>query len=174
MFIQTEETPNPATLKYLPGQSVMESGTANFPTPEEAAASPLASRLHDINGVTGAFFGTDFITVTKADDRDWEWLKPQVFGVIMEHFTAGAPLFIDGYAVTAHATSNEDDEFDGNTEVWHREHAAPLHPGSDRSAASMTQRPCVYHELNYANLFRFGECLGLRERQRKINAYENI
>ncbi|WP_373085939.1 NifU family protein [Sneathiella sp.] len=111
MFIQTEETPNPATLKFLPGQSVMESGTANFPTLEEAAASPLASRLYEIDGVTGAFFGADFITVTKADDRDWEWLKPQVFGAIMEHFTAGAPLFIDGYTVSAHATSNEEDEF---------------------------------------------------------------
>jgi len=110
MFIQTEETPNPATLKFLPDQPVMESGTANFPTREEAAASPLANHLYEIDGVTGAFFGADFITVTKADDREWEWLKPPVLSVIMEHFTAGVPLFIEGYAITSHATSKEDDE----------------------------------------------------------------
>ncbi len=69
MFIQTESTPNPATLKFLPGERVMREGTANFPTREDAARSPLASRLHEIDGVTGVFFGADFITVTKADLR---------------------------------------------------------------------------------------------------------
>ena len=110
MFIQTEATPNPATLKFLPGRPVMESGTANFPTREDAAASPLASRLYEIGGVEGVFFGADFVTVTKADDRDWDWLKAPVLGVIAEHFTAGAPLFIDGVAVSAHAASDEDDD----------------------------------------------------------------
>lgn len=110
MFIQTEATPNPATLKFLPGQAVMESGTANFATREDAAPSPLAMRLYEIEGVTGVFFGGDFITVTKTDDQDWAWLKPPILGVIMEHFTAGAALFTDGSAVSAHADSGEDDE----------------------------------------------------------------
>ena len=110
MFIQTEETPNPATLKFLPGQSVMENGTANFPTREDAAASPLAGRLYEIAGVNGVFFGADFITVTKTDDQAWHVLKPSVLGLIMEHFTSGAPLFTDACAVSAHAVSDEDDE----------------------------------------------------------------
>ena len=110
MFIQTEVTPNPATLKFLPGRSVMERGTANFPTPEDAAASPLASRLYEIEGVNGVFFGADFVTISKADDRDWEQLKLPVLGVIVEHFTTGAPLFIEGSAVSAHAASDEDDD----------------------------------------------------------------
>ena len=110
MFIQTEETPNPATLKFLPGRSVMESGTANFPTREDAAASPLAGRLYEIAGVNGVFFGADFITVTKTDDQAWHVLKPSVLSLIMEHFTSGAPLFTDRGAVSAHAVSDEDDE----------------------------------------------------------------
>ena len=110
MFIQTEQTPNPATLKFLPGQSVMESGTANFPTREDAAVSPLAGSLYEISGVNGVFFGADFITVTKTDDLDWAVLKPPVLGLIMEHFTSGTPLFTDGKAISDHAESDEDDE----------------------------------------------------------------
>ena len=110
MFIQTEETPNPATLKFLPGRTVMESGTADFPTREDAAASPLAGRLYGIDGVNGVFFGADFITVTKTDDQAWHVLKPPVLGLIMEHFTSVAPLFTGGGAVSAHAASDEDDE----------------------------------------------------------------
>lgn len=111
MFIQTEATPNPATLKFLPGQAVMPGGTANFPTREDAAVSPLAADLYEIDGVAGVFFGTDFITVTKADDRDWARLKPSILGLIMEHFTSGAPLFSGGGgAVSAHASADEDDE----------------------------------------------------------------
>ena len=110
MFIQTEATPNPATLKFLPGQAVMETGTANFPTLEDAGRSPLACRLYEIEGVAGVFFGADFITVAKTDNQDWASLKPPILGVIMKHFTAGAPLFTDGGAVSAHAPSDEDDE----------------------------------------------------------------
>ena len=110
MFIQTEATPNPATLKFLPGQAVMPGGTANFPTPEDAAVSPLASRLYEIDGVAGVFFGFDFITVTKSDDRDWAGLKPSGLGLIMEHFTSGAPLFSEGGVASAHAAADEDDE----------------------------------------------------------------
>ena len=110
MFIQTEGTPNPATLKFFPGRPVMDSGTAYFPTREDAGASPLAARLYDIDGVAGVFFGADFITVTKSDDQDWAWLKPPILGVIMEHFTSGAPLFTGGGAPSAHAATDDDDE----------------------------------------------------------------
>jgi len=93
MFIQTEQTPNPATLKFLPGRDVMAEGTADFPTAETAARSPLATALFAVDGVRGVFFGGDFVTVTKAEERDWQLLKPSILSVIMEHFTAAQPLF---------------------------------------------------------------------------------
>lgn len=89
MFIQTETTPNPATLKFLPGRPVMTQGTANFPSLDSARRSPLAQRLFDVDGVAGVFLGTDFVTITKAGEKDWQTLKPAILGVIMEHFTAG-------------------------------------------------------------------------------------
>lgn len=95
MFIQTEATPNPSTLKFLPGERVMREGTASFPTPKDAARSPLASRIFEIDGVTGVFFGADFITVTKADDQEWMLLKPPILGAIMQHFTSGQPVMAD-------------------------------------------------------------------------------
>ena len=99
MFIQTESTPNPATLKFLPGQTVLELGTADFPSAEAAAKSPLAKRIFAAGGVTGVFFGTDFVTVTKAEDVDWPHIKPQILGAIMEHYQSGAPV-IEGEAST--------------------------------------------------------------------------
>ncbi len=95
MFIQTESTPNPATLKFLPGKVVLESGTAEFRDRQEAAGSPLAERLFDVPGVTGVFYGYDFITVSK-DGPDWQHLKPAVLGTIMEHFMSGAPIMAHG------------------------------------------------------------------------------
>ncbi|MFN3262292.1 MAG: NifU family protein [Pikeienuella sp.] len=91
MFIQTESTPNPATLKFLPGQTVLATGSADFPNEESAAVSPLAKRLFSVDGVEGVFLGPDFITVTK-DGQDWAHLKPALLGVIMEHFTSGQPV----------------------------------------------------------------------------------
>ncbi|MBU2328682.1 MAG: NifU N-terminal domain-containing protein, partial [Alphaproteobacteria bacterium] len=91
MFIQTEATPNPATLKFLPGKVVMQTGTAEFRDAESAAASPLASRIFTIPGVTGVFFGYDFVTVSK-DGPEWQHLKPAILGTIMEHFMSGAPV----------------------------------------------------------------------------------
>jgi Fe-S cluster biogenesis protein NfuA len=91
MFIQTEATPNPATLKFLPGQVVMPEGTFDARDPRGAAASPLAERLFEIPGVSGVFFGYDFITITKSEG-EWQHLKPAVLGAIMEHFMAGAPI----------------------------------------------------------------------------------
>ncbi|MEM0898981.1 MAG: NifU family protein [Pseudomonadota bacterium] len=93
MFIQTETTPNPATLKFLPGQVVMEMGTADFVDPQEASQkSPLASKLFEIDGVMGVFFGYDFVTVTKSEDFEWAHLKPSILANIMEHLTAGEPV----------------------------------------------------------------------------------
>jgi Fe-S cluster biogenesis protein NfuA len=89
MFIQTEATPNPNTLKFLPGRAVMEAGTADFPDREAAGRSPLATRLFTIDGVTRVFLGSDFITVAKPDETDWAVLKPMVLGAIMDHFTSG-------------------------------------------------------------------------------------
>jgi Fe-S cluster biogenesis protein NfuA len=93
MFIQTETTPNPATLKFLPGREVMPEGTADFPEAEAGQRSPLAARLFAIPEVERVFFGADFITVTKREAVDWRHLKPAVLGAIMEHFTRGLPLF---------------------------------------------------------------------------------
>jgi Fe-S cluster biogenesis protein NfuA len=95
MFIQTEATPNPATLKFLPGRTVLEAGTLEMRDKAEAAKSPLAERLFDINGVGGVFLGSDFITVTKTDS-EWPQLKPAILGVIMEHFMSGAPVVAEG------------------------------------------------------------------------------
>ena len=96
MFIQTESTPNPATLKFLPGRTVLREGAADFPTRASAEKSPLARRLFGIEGVSGVMFGGDFITVTKAG-HDWPQLKPMILGAIMEHFTQGLPV-IEGEA----------------------------------------------------------------------------
>ena len=102
MFIQTEQTPNPATLKFLPGRDVMANGTngmsADFPTSDLAKRSPLALALFGIEGVRGVFFGGDFVTITKEDDREWSFLKPAILAVIMEHFTSGQALFAEGSA----------------------------------------------------------------------------
>ena len=107
MFIQTEATPNPATLKFLPGREVMASGTANFTAIEEAANSPLAQSLFALDGVTGVFLGTDFVTVTKAEDKDWDGMKPLILSAVMDHFNSGAPV-IEGES--AEAGEDEDDE----------------------------------------------------------------
>jgi Fe-S cluster biogenesis protein NfuA len=113
MFIQTELTPNPATLKFLPGRAVIDSGTANFTDAATAAArSPLAERLFAVGGVTGVFLGGDFITVTKDEDSDWYQLKPAVLGIVMEHFTAGRPVLLatEGVVENGAEAGEADDE----------------------------------------------------------------
>ena len=99
MFIQTESTPNPATMKFLPGRPVLQAGAADFPTKASAQKSPLAQRLFEVEGVSGVMLGQDFVTVTKTD-ADWQQLKPMVLGAIMEHFTRGLPV-IDGESTVA-------------------------------------------------------------------------
>ena len=108
MFIETEETPNPATLKFLPGRTVMEAGTLDIRDASAAANSPLAQRLFAVDGVTGVFYGADFISVTKASG-EWQHLKPAILGAIMEHFLSGAPLMA-GEVVAAN--DSEDEFFD--------------------------------------------------------------
>jgi|Transcript_13173 Fe-S cluster biogenesis protein NfuA len=92
MFIQTESTPNPATLKFLPGQTVLDAGTADFPSAETAGSSPLATRIFAVSGVNGVFFGNDFVTVTKSDEIEWDHIKPAILGAIMEHYQSGQPI----------------------------------------------------------------------------------
>ncbi len=110
MFIQTEATPNPATLKFLPGKEVMQAGTADFRDADSArTASPLAARLFEVPGVIGVFLGYDFVTVTKQDEPDWQHLKPAVLGAIMEHFMSGMPVMADENANDI--ASDEGEEF---------------------------------------------------------------
>jgi Fe-S cluster biogenesis protein NfuA len=117
MFIQTERTPNPSTLKFLPGRTVMGEGSADFRDAEAAQRSPLAARLFRLEEVRGVFLGGDFITVTKAEEADWQTVKPIVLGVIMEHFVTGQPVMlgtdVDAEAVPEPAVAPEDAEIVG-------------------------------------------------------------
>lgn len=97
MFIQTEETPNPATIKFLPGQIIVEKGTIDFPSASDAQKSPLAKRMFGITGVQRVFFSGDFISITKADDTDWSMLKPMILAVIMEHLSTGQKIIDDDF-----------------------------------------------------------------------------
>jgi Fe-S cluster biogenesis protein NfuA len=117
MFIQTETTPNPSTLKFLPGELVLPHSTAEFRTAEEATRSPLAQRLLRLNGVQGVFYGHDFISVTKQEDREWAVLKPLILGLVMDQFSSDDPLMVDGSDSATGATglggndiNPEDDE----------------------------------------------------------------
>lgn len=108
MFIQTEDTPNPLTLKFLPGKAVMTSGTADFADQEAAERSPLAHRLFDVAEVEGVFLGSDFVSVTKSESGDWQLMKPAILGVIMEHFIAGRAV-IEGDSEAAEESFGEAD-----------------------------------------------------------------
>jgi Fe-S cluster biogenesis protein NfuA len=114
MFIQTEPTPNPATLKFLPGRAVLDAGTLDMPTRAAAAQSPLAEKLFDIPNVNGVFFGSDFISVTK-NDGDWQQMKPAILGAIMEHYMSGAPLVATGGDESVGADDEFFDEKDSET-----------------------------------------------------------
>ncbi|RXF68502.1 NifU family protein, partial [Hansschlegelia zhihuaiae] len=108
MFIQTEATPNPATLKFLPGREVLPGGALELKTPADAERSPLAQKLFAIDGVSGVFYGGDFVTVTKSGGGEWQHLKPAILGAIMEHYLSGQPLLTEG---ASSASSDESDEF---------------------------------------------------------------
>lgn len=110
MFIETETTPNPATIKFLPGRQVMTAGTREFTSPEDAVASPLAEALFDLGDVTGVFFGGEFISVTAAPGVEWASLRPQVVAILLDHFVSEAPLFA-GSGAAGFAVPAEDDDF---------------------------------------------------------------
>jgi Fe-S cluster biogenesis protein NfuA len=111
MYIETETTPNPATLKFLPGRQVMTAGTRDFASPEDAAASPLAEALFDLGDVTGVFFGSDFISVSAAPGVEWAQLKPQVVAMLLDHFVSEAPLFSGGDAAAISVPADDDTDF---------------------------------------------------------------
>src|ERR1700759_355765 len=116
MFIETETTPNPATLKFLPGEQVMAAGTREFTSEEDAAASPLAEALFSLGDVAGVFSGRDFVSVTAGEGVDWSALKPQVVAMLLDHFVSGAPLFAGGDAsgISIPAESDEANELWGS------------------------------------------------------------
>jgi len=111
MFIETETTPNPSTLKFLPGELVMATGTREFTSPEAAEASPLAQALFDLGDGTGVFFGREFVSVTAAPGVEWASLKPQVLSLLLDHFVAQAPLFVAGTAAGIAVPADVDDDF---------------------------------------------------------------
>lgn len=117
MFIQTEDTPNPQTLKFLPGKVVLEQGTANFASAEAAKTSPLAQRLFDIDGIIGVYFGADFITVTKLNDQQWASLKTLVLAAIMDHYTSGQPILIATEDTGANAAENTEEDSEIVTQI---------------------------------------------------------
>lgn len=115
MFIQTEATPNPEVLKFLPGREVMGEGSRDFRDAEDAAVSPLAAELFALDGVTRVFFGPDFLTVGKAEGRDWGLLKAPILAAIMDHFTSGKPLFAKEGGSDGEAVGHDDGVYEGET-----------------------------------------------------------
>ncbi|MCB1532550.1 MAG: NifU family protein [Alphaproteobacteria bacterium] len=109
MFIQTEATPNPATVKFLPGKAVSPKGVFDFKGADEAGKSPLAQRLFTLQGVSGVFLGADFVSVSKADDTDWSMLKPMVLAALMEHFSTGQPVVLEGAGDDSGEVQEDDD-----------------------------------------------------------------
>jgi len=154
MFIQTQDTPNPATLKFIPGVPVMQSGTADFPAADSAKASPLANRLFQIDGVSGVFLGADFIAVTKADTLDWFSLKPSILAGIMEHFASGLPV-VDS---SASGDDNKSDGADSETVVQIKQ----LLDTRVRPAVAMDGGDIVFHnfEDGVVTLEMRGACQG--------------
>lgn len=109
MFIQTEETPNPETLKFLPGCVVMPEGTASYVSGQPCENSPLAGRLMDVEGIAGVFFGSDFVTITRRPTQEWSLLKPSILGILMEHFVANLPIVTGEAAEAMPAYNNTSD-----------------------------------------------------------------
>ena len=158
MFIQTEPTPNPATLKFLPGEPVMAQGTSHFPDAISASRSPLAERLFEVDGITGVFFGSDFVTVTKGADAEWQLLKPTILGVIMEHYVSGAPLLNDQAEPAAEAEKPEVSEEDTEIVTQIKE----LLETRVRPAVAQDGGDIIFHgyEDGVVMLEMFGACSG--------------
>ena len=165
MFIQTEATPNPSTLKFIPGLVVLENGSLDFRSPEESRVSPLAERLFAVEGVAGVFLSQDFIAITKSDDKEWFLLKPALLGVIMEHFTAGRPV-IDESDAASQAASGSEGEGEADDEVVAQIKA--LLDTRVRPAVAMDGGDIVYHsfEEGVVYLSMRGTCAGCHPPQR--------
>ena len=159
MFIQTEATPNPSTLKFIPGLVVLENGSLDFRSPEESRVSPLAERLFAVEGVAGVFLSQDFIAITKSDDKEWFLLKPALLGVIMEHFTAGRPVLNESDAASQ-AASGSEGEGEADDEVVAQIKA--LLDTRVRPAVAMDGGDIVYHsfEEGVVYLSMRGACVG--------------
>ena len=157
MFIQTEQTPNPATLKFLPGRAVLTSGTADFTGVEDAAGrSPLASHLFEIDGVAAVFFGADFITITKSSDKEWHVLKPAILGAIMEHMTTGLPILSDVSADDgASAATEEDSEVVGQIKELIRTTSDKMISVKDSLVVGIKSEPLTPPHLVAARLYYF-------------------
>lgn len=153
MFIQTESTPNPATMKFLPGQTVMEAGTAEFTNPEAANRSPLAARLFEIAGVRSVFYGSDFISVS-IDGGDWAHVKPGILGAIMDHYTAGGPLITGEAEETEAAIAEEDVEI--------VEQIKELIETRVRPAVAMDGGDIIFHKFDAGTVYLHmrGACAG--------------
>ena len=153
MFIQTEDTPNPATLKFIPGSEVMRQGTADFPDREAANSSPLARRLFQIDGVEAVFFGADFVTVTKSDQQEWFTLKPSILAGIMEHYASGLPV------VEADSQSSDNDDEDDDDIVKQIKHLLDTRV---RPAVAMDGGDIVFHDFDdgIVTLSMQGACSG--------------
>ncbi len=155
MFIQTEPTPNPSSLKFIPGGPVMATGTADFPNPESSARSPLAGRLFQIDGIMGVYLGADFVTVSKSEGIEWHHIKPAILGVIMEHFAAGLPV-IDADP----AGSGGPDVDDADREIVNQ--VVALLDAKVRPAVAMDGGDIVFHgfERGVVYLHMQGACSG--------------
>ena len=153
MFIQTEDTPNPATLKFIPGSDVMGQGTADFPDREAANSSPLARRLFQIDGVEAVFFGADFVTVTKSEQQEWFTLKPSILAGIMEHYASGLPV------VEADSQSSNNDDEDDDDIVKQIKHLLDTRV---RPAVAMDGGDIVFHDFEdgIVTLSMQGACSG--------------
>jgi Fe-S cluster biogenesis protein NfuA len=155
MFIQTQDTPNPATLKFIPGVPVMQTGTADYPASESAKSSPLATRLFQVDGVTGVFLGADFVAVTKASGLDWFALKPSILAGIMEHFASGLP-------VVEAARQDQADDDDGSTDSETVQQIKQLLDTRVRPAVAMDGGDIVFQDFEdgIVTLQMRGACQG--------------
>ncbi len=156
MFIQTEDTPNPNTLKFLPGQEVLGSATAFFTDKENAKRSPLASAMFELPDLRAVFFGSDFITVTKAPDASWDVIKPQILTTIMEHYVSGNPLMVEVKAKAAAAENYSDDELEIIEQI------KDLIETRVRPAVAMDGGDIVFHSFKegIVHLEMHGSCAG--------------
>ena len=153
MFIQTEDTPNPATLKFIPGTDVMGQGTADFPDKQTAGTSPLARRLFQIDGIEAVFLGSDFVTVTKGDDQEWFTLKPSILAGIMEHYASGLPVV---------EASKDDQDNDGEEDDELVKQIKHLLDTRVRPAVAMDGGDIVFHDFDdgIVTLSMQGACSG--------------